>query len=93
MPWYLPLQHTCIFHCRTVYLAATVSLEGSALPGPQRGGGREGSGLEKKSGAKVSVVDLLRGSGQLTQPLWSQVSPPITNCSVKRKIRNVEKGL
>lgn len=38
-------------------------LEGSALPDPQRRGGRKGSRLEKKSGARVSVIDLLWGSG------------------------------
>lgn len=86
-------SNTHIFHCRTVHIGATVSLEGSALPDPQRGGGRKGSRLEKKSGARVSVLDLLWGSGQLTQPLWSQVSPSVTNCPMKRKISNVEKGL
>lgn len=45
-----------------LYCRDCASLEGSALPDPQRGMGRKGSGLEQKPGAKAFITDLLGDS-------------------------------
>lgn len=101
-------MHTHILNCKcsTLCSAGGVPPWGcrSSLPDPHgeaRGG--TGGGLEQprtRPGVRnqgLSTPDRLRDSGQVMQPVWSQVCPSIDGernpSSMKRKTSHVEKGL